>query len=52
MPGRLGRYTGFVVDAGPLENARVLESFGRLNIRLAYSLGLGSGVGFRKLVRA
>jgi predicted dinucleotide-binding enzyme len=48
----LGRDIGFdVVDAGPLENARLLESLGNLNIKLGYGMGLGTDIGF-KLVRA
>ncbi len=47
----LGRDIGFdAVDAGPLKNARMLESLGYLNITLGYVLGLGTKVGF-KLVR-
>ena len=49
---QLGRDIGFdVVDAGPLQNARLLESLGRLAIQLGYPLGLGTSIGF-KLVRA
>ena len=49
---QMGHDIGFdTVDAGPLENARLLESLGNLNIKLGYSLGLGTGIGF-KLVRA
>ena len=48
----LGRDLGFdAVDAGPLANSKLLESLGNLNIQLGYSLGLGTGIGFR-LVRA
>ncbi|MDG6911270.1 MAG: NAD(P)-binding domain-containing protein [Nitrososphaerota archaeon] len=47
----LGRDLGFdAVDAGPLANSKLLESLGNLNIQLGYSLGLGTGIGFR-LVR-
>jgi predicted dinucleotide-binding enzyme len=48
---RLGRDIGFdPVDAGPLANAKLLESLGILGIQLGYPLGLGTGIGFR-LVR-
>ena len=48
---KLGRDLGFdAVDAGPLANSKLLESLGNLNIQLGYSLGLGTGIGFR-LVR-
>lgn len=47
----MGRDLGFdSVDAGPLANARHLESLGNLNIQLGYSLRLGTDIGF-KLVR-
>jgi 8-hydroxy-5-deazaflavin:NADPH oxidoreductase len=35
------------VDAGPLENARLLEPLALLNIRLGYSLGLGVESGIK-----
>lgn len=38
------------VDAGPLENARLLEPLAMLNIQLAYKLGLGRQSGI-KVVR-
>ena len=38
------------VDAGPLENARLLEPLALQNIALGYMLGLGTDIGF-KLVR-
>jgi 8-hydroxy-5-deazaflavin:NADPH oxidoreductase len=44
----LGRDLGFEpMDAGPLENARWLETLGYLNIHLAYAQGLGPGWGIR-----
>lgn len=44
----IGNKLGFdVVDAGPLENARWLETLGFLNIQLGYSVGLGTDIGFR-----
>ncbi|WP_242392998.1 NADPH-dependent F420 reductase [Anaeromyxobacter oryzisoli] len=47
----LGRDIGFdAVDAGPLQNARWLESLGYLNILLGYVQKLGPDIGFR-LVR-
>lgn len=49
---QLAREIGFeAVDAGPLQNARLLEPFAMLNIQLGYALKLGTGIGF-KLVRA
>jgi predicted dinucleotide-binding enzyme len=43
----LGRDLGFdPVDAGPLRNARCLESLGYLNIQLGYVLGMGAEIGF------
>lgn len=43
----LARQIGFgAVDAGPLQNARLLEPLGILNIQLAYVLGLGPDIGF------
>jgi predicted dinucleotide-binding enzyme len=48
----MGEEIGFdTVDAGPLENARLLEALGRLNIQLAFAQKLGTDIGF-KLVRA
>lgn len=38
------------VDAGPLENARLLEPMGYLNMQLGYGQGMGSDIGF-KVVR-
>ncbi len=47
----LGKAIGFdAVDAGPLKNARNLESLGYFNIQLGYVLGNGPDIGF-KLVR-
>ncbi len=47
----LARDIGFdTVDAGPLKNARWLETLGYLNIQLGYSLKMGPQIGF-KLVR-
>lgn len=44
----LARAIGFdPVDAGPLANARMLESMAHLNIQLGYGLGLGTHIGFR-----
>jgi predicted dinucleotide-binding enzyme len=44
----LGRDMGFdAVDAGPLKNARWLESLGYLNIQLGYALKMGSQIGFK-----
>jgi predicted dinucleotide-binding enzyme len=43
----LGQDIGFdPVDAGPLRNARWLESLGYLNIQLGYVLGMGPEIGF------
>jgi predicted dinucleotide-binding enzyme len=39
------------VDAGPLQNARLLEPLGYFNIQLGYVLGLGPKIGL-KLVRS
>jgi predicted dinucleotide-binding enzyme len=48
---QMARDIGFdVVDAGPLQNARLLEPLGYLNIQLGYVLGLGTDIGL-KLVR-
>jgi len=47
----LARDIGFdAVDAGPLKNARWLETLGFLNIQLGYGLKMGPQIGF-KLVR-
>ena len=47
----LGRDLGFdAIDAGPLRNARQLESLGYLNILLGFVQKLGADIGFR-LVR-
>jgi predicted dinucleotide-binding enzyme len=35
------------VDAGPLENARWLETLGVLNVRLGYQMNMGPGIGFK-----
>ncbi len=44
----LARDVGFdAVDAGPLRNARWLETLGFLNIQLGYVLGMGTEMGFR-----
>ncbi|MCA1819815.1 MAG: NADPH-dependent F420 reductase [Thermoplasmatota archaeon] len=49
----MGRDLGFdAVDAGPLENARFLESLGYLNIALAHKVGLGPDSGFRYVHQA
>ena len=49
---RLARDIGFdAVDAGPLQNARLLEPLGYFNIQLGYALGLGTAIGL-KLVHA
>ena len=43
----MGRDIGFeAVDAGPLENARWLETLGYFNIQLGYSLKMGTQIGF------
>ncbi len=48
---QMARDIGFdVVDAGPLQNARLLEPLGYFNIQLGYVLGLGTAIGL-KLVR-
>jgi len=48
----MARDIGFdVVDAGPLQNARLLEPLGYFNIQMGYVLGLGTQIGL-KLVRA
>ena len=44
----LAKSIGFdAVDAGPLKNARWLETLGLLNITLGYGVGLGTSTGFR-----
>jgi len=44
----LGREIGFdAVDAGPLQNARWIESLGFLNIQLGYMLKMGTQIGFK-----
>jgi predicted dinucleotide-binding enzyme len=44
----LERDIGFdAVDAGPLRNARWLETLGFFNIQLGYGLGMGTQIGFR-----
>ena len=44
----LARRIGFdAVDAGPLINARSLETMGFFNIQLGYTLGLGTKMGLR-----
>jgi len=49
---QMARDIGFdVVDAGPLQNARLLEPLGYFNIQMGYVLGLGTQIGL-KLVRA
>jgi predicted dinucleotide-binding enzyme len=49
---QMARDIGFdVIDAGPLQNARLLEPLGYFNIQMGYVLGLGTQIGL-KLVRA
>lgn len=44
----LAKAIGFdAVDAGPLQNARWLETLGMLNIKLGYDVGLGPAIGFK-----
>jgi 8-hydroxy-5-deazaflavin:NADPH oxidoreductase len=44
--------TGFQpVDAGPLENARLLEAYAVLIIRLGHTLGLGTNIAMRLMRR-
>jgi 8-hydroxy-5-deazaflavin:NADPH oxidoreductase len=46
----LARDIGFdAVDAGPLQNARLLEPLASLNIQLGYALGMGTQIGFKLL---
>ena len=48
---QMARDIGFdAVDAGPLQNSRLLEPLGYFNIQLGYVLGLGTDIGLR-LVR-
>jgi predicted dinucleotide-binding enzyme len=43
----LGGDIGFdPVDAGPLQNARWLETLGYFNIQLGYAVGMGPNIGF------
>jgi predicted dinucleotide-binding enzyme len=47
---QMARDIGFdVVDAGPLQNARLLEPLGYFNIQMGYVLGLGTQIGLRLL---
>jgi 8-hydroxy-5-deazaflavin:NADPH oxidoreductase len=49
---KMGKAIGFEpVDAGPLSSARYLEPMAMLIINLAYSLGMGTNIGY-KLVKA
>ncbi len=49
---RLAKDIGFdAIDAGPLANARSLETMGFFNIQLGYTLGLGTNMGIRLLHR-
>ena len=44
----MGRDIGFdPVDAGPLRNARVLEPLAYLNIQLAFTMKMGTQIGFK-----
>jgi 8-hydroxy-5-deazaflavin:NADPH oxidoreductase len=44
----LGGDIGFdAVNAGPLTNARWLETLGYLNIQLGYMLQMGTEIGFK-----
>lgn len=44
----MGRDIGFdAVDAGPLANARWLETLGYFNIQLGFALGMGKEIGFK-----
>jgi predicted dinucleotide-binding enzyme len=49
MAGSLGLWrAGYdPIDAGPLKNARSLESLAFLNIQLSWALGNGPNVGFK-----
>lgn len=43
----IAKAIGFdAVDAGPLANARMIESMAYLNIQLGYAQGMGTGIGF------
>ncbi len=45
---QMARDIGFdAVDAGPLQNARLLEPLGYFNIQLGYALGLGTEIGLK-----
>lgn len=45
---QMARDIGFDgVDAGPLQNARLLEPLGYFNIQLGYVLGLGTDIGLK-----
>jgi hypothetical protein len=45
---QMARDIGFdAVDAGSLQNARLLEPLGYLNIQLGYVLGLGPNIGLK-----
>jgi predicted dinucleotide-binding enzyme len=45
---QLGREIGFdAVDAGPLKNARWLETLGYFHIQLGYTLKMGTQVEFK-----
>jgi 8-hydroxy-5-deazaflavin:NADPH oxidoreductase len=45
---QMARDIGFdAVDAGPLQNARLLEPLGYFNIQLGYALGLGTQIGLK-----
>lgn len=45
---KLAREIGFdAVNAGPLQNARWLETLGYLNIQLGYVVGHGTATGFQ-----
>ena len=45
-----GQHIGFdPVDAGPLTNARWLETLGYLNIQLGYMVKMGTDIGFALL---
>lgn len=49
---KLGEEIGFdVVDAGPLENARLIEPLAMLWINLAYKQGMGTDIAFKLLRR-
>jgi predicted dinucleotide-binding enzyme len=49
---QMARDIGFeAVDAGPLQNARLLEPLGYFNIQLGYVLGLGTEIGLKLMRR-